>query len=59
MPSGADVHTKVPAMAARDIWKHSFQSSENMATHLGHREELTLKGLQEKQVHSHCWRLPS
>lgn len=45
MPNSADVHAKVPAMGAGDIWKHSFHTIENMAIHQGHREELTLKGL--------------
>lgn len=45
MQSGTDAHTEVPAVGDRDIWKHSFHCGENMATRLGHREELTLKEL--------------
>lgn len=45
MQSGTDAHAEVPATGGRDIWKHSFHCGENMATRLGHREELTLKGL--------------
>lgn len=47
--SSTDAHTEVPATGGRDIWKHSFHRGENMATRLGHREELTLEGLLRDQ----------
>lgn len=53
MQSGTDAHTEVPAVGDRDIWKHSFHCGENMATRLGHREELTLKELLRD------WRTPA
>lgn len=49
MQSSTDAHTEVPAVGGKDIWKHSFHWGENMATCLGHREELTLKGLPKDQ----------
>lgn len=47
--SSTDAHAEVPAVGGRDVWKHSFQRGENTATCLGHREELTLKGLPRDQ----------
>lgn len=49
MQSSTDAHTEVPAVGGKDIWKHSFHWGKNMATCLGHREELTLKGLPRDQ----------